>query len=633
VTGEGRERALAAAWALWAALAAPLPAAAQPASTATQGATIEAILDRDEIGVDERVVLTVRVESSEAPSGIEFPKDLPFSVVSRGQSTGSNISLGGGAGVQIRRTLLMTFELAPRTTGELRIPPITAVVGGRRISTEPLTLRVLKAGSRPSPPPNSPPGPGGLPGFGGPGGPPATGRQGGSWRGWERDLRLWVELDKAEVYLGEQVAAAVWIVSPVEVLDALGYKEPTFDGFWKEQTELPDRLKDTIRRVDGVPYRFYLLQRLALFPTRAGKLEVKPFEVAVRVRAGNGSPFDPFPEVRTARRKSQPLAVTVKPLPPGAPAGFESVNVGRLELSASLSDGAVAAGQPVTVRLTAQGDANVRTLSLPRVPPLDGARRFDPSTADKLAVRAGRMGGSRTVETVLVPEREGELVVPALTWPVFDPGKGAYRTLRTPELRVRVGSADASAVAPAAGTHALTAGLRPIRSDPALRPAGPPPWRSPAFLSLLAVPALGYAGLALALRLRERSSASAGLRRHRGAGRAARRRLAQARRHLARGERQPFLAEVERALHGYAADRLGQPVGSLTREALSGALSRAGAHGPSVRALQEALAACDAARYGRGGAPDEDQALLQSAERTLTLLDQADWSEGAGRAA
>jgi hypothetical protein len=144
---------------------------------------------------------------------------------------------------------------------------------------------------------------------------------------------------------------------------------------------------------------------------------------------------------------------------------------------------------------------------------------------------------------------------------------------------------------------------------------------------------LGYAGLAVALRLRERSAATAGARRTRGAGRTARRRLSSARKALARGEREVFLAEVERALHGYAADRLGQPVGSLTRELLAGALGRAGAHGPSVNAFDAALAACDSARYGRGGVPAGDEALLASAEKALSLLDQADWTDGSGRAA
>ena len=88
-------------------------------------------------------------------------------------------------------------------------------------------------------------------------------------------------------------------------------------------------------------------------------------------------------------------------------------------------------------------------------------------------------------------------------------------------------------------------------------------------------------------------------------------------------------ADVEKALAGYCADRLGAPVGGLTREALGATLGRAGAHGPAVRALEEALGACDAARYGRGGSGTEE-ALLAQAERAISQLDEADWAARRG---
>jgi hypothetical protein len=280
------------------------------------------------------------------------------------------------------------------------------------------------------------------------------------------------------------------------------------------------------------------------------------------------------------------------------------------------------------VRVTAKGDGNVRALALPPVPEIPGVRRFEPTQSEKLPARGLRLSGSRTVETVLVPEREGELVVPALVWPVFDPARGAYQLLHTEPLRVAVTpSTGTSLPTTLAGANALGTGLRPIRAEAGLAPAAPPPWRSPAYVAALALPVLGFAGLGLGLRVRERAAAGAGARRTRGAGRAARRRLGAARKALARGDRESFLAEVERALAGYCADRLGTPVGGLTRDALGATLGRAGAHGPAVRVLEEALGACDAARYGRGEAGSEE-ALLGQAERAIAQLDEAEWSGG-----
>ena len=70
---------------------------------------------------------------------------------------------------------------------------------------------------------------------------------------------------------------------------------------------------------------------------------------------------------------------------------------------------------------------------------------------------------------MLVPESPGTLVIPPLAWALFDPKTGAYRELRTAELRVEVGggsSARAGGATPPA-QNTLFPGLRPIR------PAGP----------------------------------------------------------------------------------------------------------------------------------------------------------------
>lgn len=612
-TSTGPGRALAAAALLAALLAAPGVAAAQARVTAT--------LDAEEIALDETVTLTVVVQSSDAPQDLQFPKDMPFSVLGRSQSSGSSFSLGGGAGVQISRTLTLVLQLAPRQAGRLTIGPIAAIVAGRRYASEPVTINVLPEGQRPKPQPGPSqsqrvPAPPGV-------------RGGGAWRGWERDLRLAVEADRTEVWLGEQVVVSAWFVSPVPIVNVENWKEPQFVGFWKELLDSPHRLEEQVRVIDGVPLRTYLVSRFALVPTRSGELTIDPYQALVKVQAGVNSPFDPFPDLRSARLKSQPITVKVRPLPAGAPPGFASVNVGTLSLEASASDAAVPAGQPVTIRVTAKGDGNVRALALPPVPELPGTRRFEPTQAEKVTTKGGRLGGSRTVETVVVPEREGELVVPALSWPVFDPARGAYQTLRTEPIRISVSPAGATAAqTPIAGANALGAGLRPIRADGSdLTRASPPPWRSPFFVAALALPVLGFAGLGLGLRLREHQAAGAGARRTRLAGRNARRRLAAARRALARNDRESFFAEVERALTGYCADRLRIPVGALTREALGRTLGGAGAHGPAVQALDDALGACDAARYGRAGAGAEE-ALLGQAERAIALLDEADWSPG-----
>jgi oxygen tolerance protein BatD len=596
-TGELAPLALAAMAGLLTALA--------PARAAAQAGRLElvAAVDRTELAEDEVLVLTVRVASDEASPALDLHEDaLPFRVLSRAWSTDVSVSLGGGGGVQLVRTRVLTLTLSPKRRGELVIPPVVATVKGVRRQTEPIRVKVAKAagGARaPAQPPD---------------------RSGGSWRGWERDLALEVEVDRREVFLGEQVTAAVWLLSPAGVVDTESYQPPLYDGFWVEEIERPQRLTFQVRSVRGVPIRAYLLQKLALFPTRAGTLELGAFRIEVLLRLGGDSFLSPLSDLRRARRESAPLAIRVKPLPPGAPAGFQAVNVGTWEVEATASDRAVAAGQPVSIRLAASGEGNVRALALPRLPDVPGARRFEETASEDLQRRRGRIGGSRTLETVLVPDAPGELVVPPVAWPYFDPASGRYEVARTEELRIAV----ASGPAPAAEREPRPGApeLRPIRAGGALAPRRPPPWARSPFLAAVALPPLAFAGLALADAWRRRAARTAPSRRAREAGRRALRRLRTARA-LAASDRGAALAEVERALAGYARDRLGPGTDALTRAELSAALVAAGAREVAAAALAAARDACDAARFGGGAAPED---VLGLAERALSLLEGSPWT-------
>ena len=346
----------------------------------------------------------------------------------------------------------------------------------------------------------------------------------------------------------------------------------------------------------------------------------------IQLRLGSRSVFGAFDDVVTATRHSEPVAVHVKPLPPAPPAGFETANVGALTLEGSASPPRVTVGEPITVRVSISGDGNVRALSAPRLPPFPGARTFQPTTRDEVGQRNRRLAGTRTVETVLVPERIGELVIPPADWPYFDPAAGKYQVARTPELKVTVVPAGLAGTTPAApGSNALAAGLRPIRSDGRLSRRGPPAWERAWFLVLLLVPPLVFLSIAAVDRLRTRGDGARALR---GAARSARRLIGAARRQLARGDSSGALGELERALLGYASDRLGRAASGLTREALSAELARAGAHPPAVRALLRALELVDASRYGAGGAHGEE--VLIASERAVDALEEADWRAEAG---
>jgi hypothetical protein len=588
-----------------------------PALAAAADVSIQARVDQTAIALDDLITLEIRLESPVPPSKLELPESPDFEQLPGGTEEHEPlISLGGGGGVQIRTALILTRQLRPKRAGALTIPSVTAVVRGHTYATQPIAVKVSAAAV-----PRGPSaGAGAAPS--GPGSRPAPPRGGWAYRGWEKDVSLRAEVERREVWLGEQVPVGFWLLVPFQMEAYGNASPPRFDGFWQEVLETP---RTPVSEPHGDKLG-YLLRRIALFPARTGELTIDPFELRDVTIPVRGS-LDPLGGAVRLDRKSEPVTLRVKPLPPDPPPGFEPGNVGALALEVKAAPERVAVGEPIMVRVTLSGDGNVRALAPPRLPEIYGARAFPPTITDRTEVRQGRFFGSRTAETVLVPDRPGELVVPGLTWSFFDPHAGKYQVAMAPALRIAVAAVAAAPAGPAgpagrieteAAGAGAAGGLHGIRAQGDLRPAGPPPWQRRWFLALLLVPPLAFLGAGVAGRLRGDDAARAS----RGVGRGARRALAGARRRL---ERDPAgaIGELERALLGYAGGRLRRPAAGLTREELADALTRAGAHPPAVRALLAALELVDAARYGAGDVLGEE--VLTAAERALDALDEADW--------
>jgi len=602
--------------ALLVALLCALPASAQ------DEAEVAASVDAEEVAIDGTVTLQISVTTAskgEAPD-LELPPLRDFDIVSRSQSEQVSFQFVGNQPT-FRRTTVYSIALTPRRTGKAVIEAARVRYRGRRYQTQPIVVRVLPPGRGTPPPrrqqPDEP-----VPGspFGSLFGDddPFRGARPGA-----RDLLLRASVDRERPYVGQQITYTLWLLSRVNVSGIDKLQLPRLDAFWTEEIEAPQQLVGESRVIDGVSYRAYMLRRRALFPLRAGKVAVDAAEV--EVLTGFGMLFSRS----SARRASQKLTIEVLPLPPGKPPGFDAGNVGQWELSASAEPTTAAVGQAITFRLQVSGKGNVRDVQAPRLPAVPGLRAYDATSTDKNQVDRGQVGGTRSVEQLLVPERSGQFVIPALAMETFDPVAGAYKTLRTQpfSITVRAGAAAVGAAGPSAASpqNLLSAGgMRPIRLKLTRVEAGAPPWTEPWFWPAMALgpfAALIAAGILRARRAIDRDAAG---RRVRGAARAARRRLREAESLLRNGAKAPaFYAGIAHALTQYLADKQGVAASGLTREELAAALTARGHSLAVVQRLATALDECDRARFAPGASePAAQKALLDRADRLLAELDR-----------
>ena len=589
-------------------VAAPVLAlAAPPPPVVTQD------VDRSEVGTEDIFVLTVRATDVPSGSSLQLPDMPTVETIGTSRGTETSIRVDSG-GPRVQQVSTLRVRLRAQKPGKLVLPPAELHTSSGVFRSQPVTLTV-KAGhvadsgggrTRPDPFNTSP--------FPEDEDNPFDAFRRRTQPTGERELFLRGELDKKEVYQGEQATLSLWIYARVDLSRVDAVTMPKLDGFWTEDVETPKELTSETRTVDGVPYRAYLLRRLALFPVKSGQREIGPVEADITT----GFLF----AGRREHRASQPLTLKVKALPPGAPPGFQPSAVGSWTLGSELTSERTELGTPVTLRLTVEGRGNVKDLVLPRpvVPP--ALKLYDPTTSDKTSTVRSRIQGRRTQEFLVLPQQTGTFEIPAMELVYFDPDTGRYERSRTAPLTLTVvpGAGSSTLATSAARGDEPTArnvlnatALRPLRVQAELdRPQ--PPWRRGWFLALLAFPPLAFVGMLAGQAVQRHRARSDPRGEQRRREQRVRARLAALRTSGHQLDDVAFSAEVDGAVAELLSLRLGAPVTGLTREALRSRLAEAGAPPELQARVVRIQDACDEVRFAPGASRIDRAEVLADAE-------------------
>ena len=167
--------------------------------------------------------------------------------------------------------------------------------------------------------------------------------------------------------------------------------------------------------------------------------------------------------------------ITVKPLPPGAPASFKGA-VGKFTLDAKVIPTTANVGEPITWTLNVEGTGNWPDISA--APIREASKDF--RTIQPQAKRTNKEGalfeGTLSEDVVLIPTKPGTYSLGPTTWTFFDPAKGSYQTVTSPAVSVTI---NALPVPPSVGG----ASPSPHASDSATPLASKTPTAPPAALT------------------------------------------------------------------------------------------------------------------------------------------------------
>ncbi len=583
-------------------------------------AAVEAALDRDSVPAGRGALMTLRVSGGRVGK-IELPEVDNLLIQARGQSQQFEIING-----QSSVSAIYNYAVGSTTPGTYQIPPIGVTVDGNKLTSQPLTLKVLAAAATQAPAGIAP-----LP----PSTPPAaadTEDTSGKRFGF-----LTVEpatSERKHVYVGEiaPVRIRAWLPEDARAQLHSGI-QPEGQAFTLHNVS--ERPQQTSEVRDGKRYTVITWYG-GISATKAGSypasLSLKA-SVAVRdtsapqPRRRSGGPFDdPFFDSILDRMntpmiqqdvtlKSEDQEIEVRPLPThGRPAGFSGA-VGDFKLEAPELPRAWKTGEPQQVSARISGSGNFALVEAPKLSPPDAWKAY-PGKGDFTPGDEAAFSGSKSFQFSAVPRKGGTQDV-ALSFSFFNPDAGAYQTVTSPAQQIQVAGTDLVEQEPN-----IAAAREPDKPrDPLIgQHAQLTPRRSlvplvarPEFVRLLVIAALlCVLGGLLGWHRRRRADP---MRRARTAEeRATREALHAAARCAAAGDVSGYFAAARQALQHRLGSRWRQPAHAIT---LAEVTARMPADSPVASFFREA----DRNAYGHSAADGDFpqwQALLADAMASLT---------------
>ncbi len=409
--------------------------------------------------IEEGDIFVVNIEvSSDEMVNVETPEppSIPgatFRGQGQSQRTNAGAVMNAQAELEFRRTVtqIFTYQYSASKAGNLVVPALKLDVGGKPQSSSVAQIKVWPSGAGKKAKPQR----SARPDFFGEeedlfGADPFENMQkmeerfnqllqrrfGGAVSGFqavppfdEKDAFVIVaEVDKTEVFEGEQITASWYLYTKAGVREIDTLKYPDLKGFWKEDIELATLLNFQPAELNGKPYNKALLASYALFPIEEGKATVDAYKAKVTVVSGFGKGI-------TSTKMSQVIPVLVKPLPEaGKPANFSGA-VGEFQIKAQIETNSVVAHQPFSLRVHVEGRGNAKQFELPN-PTLPTHVEIYDIKKDSKFFKNGM--SYKTFEIFLIPRQEGPLVIPPIVTSVFNPRTQKYEEITTPEFKLNV---------------------------------------------------------------------------------------------------------------------------------------------------------------------------------------------------
>jgi len=576
--------------------------------------TVTSEIDRATIGIEDNLTLTIvtsgdKLDEFHRPA---LPENDDWVVVGSNRSSSTNFQLIGS---KMSRTTTITYQLslAPKRKGTLTVPKIAIEANNETKYTESFEVKVVDGsvyGGRPSGQPH--------------------GRQPEPAEPSSSEIKdkvfLAVHADKTEAFVGEQITVTMTLFTQYELGGVSYAKDPVFNGFWATELFRAKRLSYQRRTIGGKIYSAVVLGKWAIFGLSPGEKTIESMELDVSVLtrrdffgffSGGG---------QKVRVKGRPIKIDVKPLPAGAPSGFDGL-VGDFSITNEIKPENPKTNEAMSYIVSISGTGNVQNLGRPELEFPAGFEEYDIQESGSIGKDGGTISGTKRFEYVLVPRSEGEFEMPEARIVYFDLGSKTYKSKSAGPIGVVVER----------GNEEQTGGMQVISRGEVLRVGEDIRYIAPdcakldtgrmsigggkLLLIVLPIELIVILAAVLIRRRRDRLTTDVGYARYTRALRKAMKEIRAASGLIA--DREKFIASVQEAVLHYLADRLGLPREGIIFVEIRDRLAERRVDDEILDRIENLLEQLNFLRFAPGEKEQVSRDLLEEAKELITKVDRS----------
>lgn len=507
-----------------------------------------------------------------------------------------------------------SFIVSTKREGVLTIPPATAKVDGKQMSSAAKTIESVGAArsvdqsgvSSYSESSNS-----------------------------EAELFLQYELSTSRAVIGEPITATLCLYKKGTLNSIDEFKMAPLNGFWSQEEPTSSNIQFSRRKYKGDLYDAAVLRSYTLIPQQSGDLVIEPAEITCGflIRSGRApsSVFEAMMDDGYTRlqktAKSPQVVLHVEALPAGAPASFGG-GVGSFSMGVKVSRDSLAAHDAASLTVSLTGRGNVSLLEAPKVNFPPDFDVYDTKIEDK----SSRLSGTKTFEFPFIPRSHGEFDIPAIEYSYYDVNAGKYVTMNSSPIHISVskpsrseeysGTPQTIVVPSSKDVRTLDTDIDYIETGRiSLVRKGEFFLFSPLFFAVALAAVLIAVVAFFVLRRRAARRADVVGQKSRRATKVARKRLSAAKTFLSAGNGTEFYEELHRALLCFVSDKLVMDMSAMSKDSIQDALCQGGIDPAAASDYVTLIDSCEFARYSPDGAASRKESDYESALQLISMID------------